>query len=90
MVQFINIIGFFYNLYCFYVMLLYITHIYLPLLTTYLYMFKKSKCIICYNYDYIYYQRCNKPYRHTVCYQCYFNPHYDRSKCHLCQLKFNY
>ena len=50
-------------------------------------MYSKSNCIICYNTDYICYQMCNKPYDHTVCFKCYTHPYYDRSKCHLCQIK---
>lgn len=68
-------------------MIVYLDKIIYPLLITYLYMFRKSNCIICYNTDYIYYQNCNKPYDHTVCYKCYNHIYYDKSKCHLCQIK---
>lgn len=75
------------NIYCIIIILLYFQKIIYPLLITFLYMYSKSNCIICYNTDYICYQMCNKPYDHTVCFKCYTNPYYDRSKCHLCQIK---
>ena len=80
----------------------YIIFIYIPFLTNFINFFalyyywvnsrysinfKREECLICYETPlFVKYIDCNKPFEHIICKVCYENIHYNRLRCHFCQV----
>ena len=77
------------KIYNYIIIIYYLYIIILPTINNIYILFYKKKCLICNRMDYFIFQKCNKPFIHTICYKCYNYPLYDNTKCHFCQIKLN-